>query len=83
MEEIDKEILENIENLIVKKALQKRCADFMFNYGDGGGEERHTDSLKPGSPRRYNDAWKKPYEDHTDHSDYSDYFDYSRYKDFP
>ena len=31
---MNKELLEKIENLIVKQALQHRYAGFMFNYGD-------------------------------------------------
>lgn len=63
-EEINKEILENIENPIVKKALQKRCASFMFNYGDS---DEHSDiNHVDKSYRRYNDAWKR----YTDHEDY-------------
>jgi hypothetical protein len=31
---MDKEILEKIENPIVKRAIEKRCGGFMFNYGD-------------------------------------------------
>lgn len=60
---MNKEEIEEIENPIVRRALQRRCADFMFNYGDyeeyGG---THVDE----DLRRYNDVWKK----YTDHKDY-------------
>lgn len=67
----NEEIIKNIENPIIKRALEKRAEEFLFNYGDGDGHSdsgNHTDEILPGSPRRYNDAWRKQirYEDHVD-----------------
>jgi len=75
-----REDIANIKNLIVRRALMSRFRDFKFNYGDYS-EKSHTDSLKNDSPKRYNDAWKRPYKDHTDHVDSPRYEDYDRYGD--
>lgn len=56
-----KEDIENIRNPIVRKALMRRCADFMFSYGDS---EKHSDHND-----RYNEH--KTYNDYYDHSDSS------------
>ncbi|MEK6953343.1 MAG: hypothetical protein AABX29_10120 [Nanoarchaeota archaeon] len=70
--------LSNIKNLIVRRALQLRRGDFMFNYGDGDSysDTVHTDK----SHRRYNDAWKK-YSDHTEHTESPPHSDYNVYSD--
>ena len=55
--------LKDIKNPIIRKALQKREADFIFNYGD------HTDHNDKHSD--YKDY--SEYGDHTDHTErYSD-----------
>lgn len=72
MQKSIKEIIEKVDNLIIRKALNKRIGRFMFNYGDEA-SGRHTDELKSDSPKKYNDAWKKPYKDHKDYTEYNDY----------
>ena len=64
-----KEEIGRISNLIVKRALEKRCGSFMFSYGDTG----HSDSLG------YNEYYTKP--GHTEHSDYDDQW-WDVYSDF-
>lgn len=49
-----------IQNLILRKALQSRFRDFMFNYGD---EDAHSDHNDKHSESSYED-----YYDHTDSS---------------
>lgn len=61
-EENRKKILENIENPLVRRAIQRRCANFMFNYGDSDDHSDHHDQSRKWS--EYSD-----YYDHTD-SDY-------------
>ncbi len=56
--------LDKIENPIVRRALQQRMHEFMFNYGDGtGGGPPHRDSTTT--------------TDFPEHSDYNKYGDYS------
>jgi len=38
---MNEDILQNIENPIVRRALEQRCGGFMFNYGDS---KKHTDN---------------------------------------
>ena len=46
-----KEEIEQVDNPIVRRALQRRCSNFMFNYGDAdeqvysdSGHNNHTES---------------------------------------
>lgn len=65
----EEEILKNMENPIIRRALEKRCENFMFNYGDTG----HSDSLG------YNEYYTKS--GYTEHSDYNDKW-WDVYSDF-
>lgn len=68
-----------IQNPIIRRALQKRCSEFMFNYGDHSEEHSDADHVDK-SFREYNDAWKK----YTDHEDYTKlHSEYDAYSDFP
>lgn len=58
MEEEDQiSLLKNSKNLIIKKALQKRSPEFMFNYGDSH-TDKHTDQST-----RYSDKYSEKYDD--------------------
>lgn len=67
-----KENLEKIKNPIIKKALSKRCADFIFNYGDKESHEDHNDKY---SEDKYDD-----YYDHTDSGIGNEYIERKGYK---
>ena len=79
---MDKEILEKIENPIVKRALRKRYGNFMFNYGDTHRDGVHTESTretekpkKGGKPFKdgtyYESFLYKDYQEYSDHDDWS------------
>lgn len=62
----------NIKNLIVKKAIGKRCSNFMFWYNDKGHTD-HTDYTE-----KSGDYSESSYQkDHVDYCDYQESFFHS------
>jgi len=77
MKKINKKILENAENPIVKRALKKRCSNFMFNYGDV-----HHDGPSTTSEREKEKTWnRKRGEGKWDEDGYTEYNESLLYKE--
>ncbi len=79
--------INKIKNLIVRRALQGRVRDFMFNYGDdSGNKSSHRDWSEYGDySERYthnDDTSGSKIKRHSDHTEtYKDYGDYDVYSE--
>ena len=73
--------LDNIKNLIVRRALIRRSSDFMFWYTDKSEDSDHTDyTEEPHS--EYGDYNDRNHRDHTEkYEEYADHSDYDVYGD--
>lgn len=72
---MDEEIIEQTENLIVMRALKKRCGSFMFNYAEG-----HTDKYSEKSSDPSESIWEKLTPKHQDYDGASTVTGRSKYK---